>query len=382
MTAERAGYWPQHVQIVGPWRKQGAEAERAAHAEPAASGSAPLPEAIAAFLAHRDERDRAPLLASFGSMVPLGLVAPISTLLRTLHATASLSRRRMLVVCDAVAGEDAARACAEVLGTASAAPSSSLPAPSASCSPAGAIPVRPCRAAAPSLPGWQGVTADGRLGVWVGDVPLDIVASLCSGVISHGGSGTTTAVASAGVPHVVCPFIFDQFRWAERVQALGIGDGSLRPQHLGLSAVQKTVAKQSNGGGGAGSGGDAAEPPHLPAILRALRCVDDAAVRGRCKEMADEFRRESGTQPAVAALRAAHERAQHRALRQLPRTSTPPAPPALEAPGLSLAAGVRLWRPPRAEAAELEFIAQEVLRDDCYFKVSVPATAARAARSP
>jgi vancomycin aglycone glucosyltransferase len=42
-------------------------------------------------------------------------------------------------------------------------------------------------------------------------------------VVHHGGAGTTTIAAMAGVPQVVVPQIWDQHYWARRVQQLGIG---------------------------------------------------------------------------------------------------------------------------------------------------------------
>ncbi|WP_206751600.1 nucleotide disphospho-sugar-binding domain-containing protein [Kribbella sp. VKM Ac-2569] len=39
----------------------------------------------------------------------------------------------------------------------------------------------------------------------------------------HGGAGTTTTAARAGVPQLVVPLIADQPYWASRVAALGIG---------------------------------------------------------------------------------------------------------------------------------------------------------------
>lgn len=42
-------------------------------------------------------------------------------------------------------------------------------------------------------------------------------------VVHHGGAGTTTAAALAGVPQVVIPSHYDQHYWAQRVHTLGIG---------------------------------------------------------------------------------------------------------------------------------------------------------------
>ena len=42
-------------------------------------------------------------------------------------------------------------------------------------------------------------------------------------VIHHGGAGTTTVAAVAGVPQIIIPRYYDQFYWAHRIQELGIG---------------------------------------------------------------------------------------------------------------------------------------------------------------
>jgi vancomycin aglycone glucosyltransferase len=45
--------------------------------------------------------------------------------------------------------------------------------------------------------------------------------------VHHGGAGTTTAVARAGVPQVIVPHVLDQFYWARRIVRLGLGPASL-----------------------------------------------------------------------------------------------------------------------------------------------------------
>lgn len=47
------------------------------------------------------------------------------------------------------------------------------------------------------------------------------------GVIHHGGAGTTTAAARAGVPQLILPHILDQYYWAHRVERLAIGPKAL-----------------------------------------------------------------------------------------------------------------------------------------------------------
>jgi UDP:flavonoid glycosyltransferase YjiC (YdhE family) len=58
-------------------------------------------------------------------------------------------------------------------------------------------------------------------------VPHELVLPRVAVAVHHGGAGTTTAVARAGVPQVVLPHILDQFYWAHRVQSLFLGPRAL-----------------------------------------------------------------------------------------------------------------------------------------------------------
>lgn len=57
----------------------------------------------------------------------------------------------------------------------------------------------------------------------VDSVPHHLVLPRVAAAIHHGGAGTTTAVARAGVPQVILPHILDQYYWAHRIEALGLG---------------------------------------------------------------------------------------------------------------------------------------------------------------
>ncbi|HEY7976173.1 MAG TPA: glycosyltransferase, partial [Ktedonobacterales bacterium] len=57
----------------------------------------------------------------------------------------------------------------------------------------------------------------------IGDVSHDLLFPRVSAVVHHGGAGTTTAAARAGVPQVITPLFSDQFYWSSRVVNLGIG---------------------------------------------------------------------------------------------------------------------------------------------------------------
>jgi UDP:flavonoid glycosyltransferase YjiC (YdhE family) len=61
----------------------------------------------------------------------------------------------------------------------------------------------------------------------VAAVPHEEVFPRVAAVVHHGGAGTTTAAARAGVPQVVLPHILDQFYWAHRVDRLGLGPRGL-----------------------------------------------------------------------------------------------------------------------------------------------------------
>jgi vancomycin aglycone glucosyltransferase len=57
----------------------------------------------------------------------------------------------------------------------------------------------------------------------IGEDNLQALFRRVGAVVHHGGAGTTTIAAMAGVPQVVVPQIWDQRYWAKRVQQLGIG---------------------------------------------------------------------------------------------------------------------------------------------------------------
>ena len=74
--------------------------------------------------------------------------------------------------------------------------------------------------------GWAGLNryAGAADDVFVADtLPHAEVFPRVDAVVHHGGAGTTTAAARAGVPQVVLPHILDQFYWVHRVEVLGIG---------------------------------------------------------------------------------------------------------------------------------------------------------------
>ncbi|KAF9270570.1 hypothetical protein L218DRAFT_952672 [Marasmius fiardii PR-910] len=59
----------------------------------------------------------------------------------------------------------------------------------------------------------------------ISSIPHDWLFQRIDAACHHGGAGTTGASLRAGIPTVIKPFFGDQFFWADRVEALGVGSG-------------------------------------------------------------------------------------------------------------------------------------------------------------
>jgi vancomycin aglycone glucosyltransferase len=73
--------------------------------------------------------------------------------------------------------------------------------------------------------GWAelGLIDDAPDCIAIGDVNQQALFPRVAAAVHHGGAGTTTVAALAGAPQVVAPMFMDQFYWAQRTRALGIG---------------------------------------------------------------------------------------------------------------------------------------------------------------
>ncbi|KAF8775213.1 hypothetical protein HU200_004613 [Digitaria exilis] len=105
------------------------------------------------------------------------------------------------------------------------------------------------------------------------DCPHDWLFPRCAAVVHHGGAGTTAAGLIAGCPTTVVPFFGDQFFWAERVHARGVG-----PAPIPIAAL--TVEALSN----------------------AIRFMLDPEVKSRAMELAIAIGNEDGVAAAVDAF--------------------------------------------------------------------------------
>ena len=101
------------------------------------------------------------------------------------------------------------------------------------------------------------------------------VAMACDVVVTHGGSGTTTAALTRGLPMVVVPLFADQMHNAERVAAAGVGvvvDGLQAATQL-APAVQRVLADASFARTAQQVAADLAALPSAGEVLAAVRPV-------------------------------------------------------------------------------------------------------------
>jgi vancomycin aglycone glucosyltransferase len=104
-----------------------------------------------------------------------------------------------------------------------------------------------------------------------GDLPHTAVLPRVGAAIHHGGAGTTTAVARAGVPQVVLPHIHDQYYGASRVEGLGLG-----PRPLPVDLVTADVLAE-----------------------RLDRALNDRGISGHAKALAPAIASRNGVPDAV-----------------------------------------------------------------------------------
>jgi vancomycin aglycone glucosyltransferase len=80
----------------------------------------------------------------------------------------------------------------------------------------------------------------------VDNVPHSQIFPKVAAAIHHGGAGTTTAAARAGVPQVMLPHILDQYYWAHRVEVLGLGPRALPIERLTVDALRDRIDRAVN----------------------------------------------------------------------------------------------------------------------------------------
>ncbi|KAI9087241.1 hypothetical protein K1719_030876 [Acacia pycnantha] len=129
-------------------------------------------------------------------------------------------------------------------------------------------------------------TAGGRLLCFSGSIPYGWLFPKCAAVIHHGGSGTTAVALRAGTPQVVCPFMLDQFYWAERMYWLGVSSEPLHRNHLlPEKNDDRSVQEAAHG------------------LSTAIHNALSPKVKARAAEIAERISHEDGVSEAVKALK-------------------------------------------------------------------------------
>lgn len=101
--------------------------------------------------------------------------------------------------------------------------------------------------------GCRALLSEGWAGLGSGPLPegVETVGSVShtrlfprvAAVVHHGGAGTTTAAARAGVPQLVVPHVADQFWWGRRVWSLGLGPPPLKRTRLDATTLAAALGE-------------------------------------------------------------------------------------------------------------------------------------------
>lgn len=127
---------------------------------------------------------------------------------------------------------------------------------------------------------------DGRLFCFSGEMPYNLLFPRCAAVIHHGGSGTTAAALRAGVPQVICPFILDQFYWAERMFWLGVASEPLsRTCVLPDEDDESCISRAAN------------------VLVQAIDNASSPQVKLRAREIANRISTEDGVSTALRIIK-------------------------------------------------------------------------------
>ncbi|KAL3142502.1 hypothetical protein ABBQ38_002826 [Trebouxia sp. C0009 RCD-2024] len=239
-------------------------------------------------------------------------------------------------------------------------------------------------------------------------IPHSLLLPDCSAVLHHGGAGTCAAALTAGLPHLVCPFHFDQFSWAERLTYLGVATQGSTQALVGAHTPSSGPLVNPTGppsppsllySGPDPSDNNPSNEPQPPTMLPAAQKLADqmkVLLSGRlnqqCQNIQAGLQGEDGISNAVDILieqlqSAAVPRRSTMPPLQLPaanRQSQPEAsdkllicPPLEAAPCKASRKGVddqalvvlpNGWQVPACAEAEALFIYNEIVEQQCYLQ--------------
>jgi UDP:flavonoid glycosyltransferase YjiC (YdhE family) len=125
--------------------------------------------------------------------------------------------------------------------------------------------------------GWGGLISGTLPGsvLPVQSIPHEWLFPKVAAAVHHGGAGTTAAALRAGVPSVVVSFFADQFFWGNRLHEIGAGARPLSQKSLTAEGLAKAI----------------------------LSVTGPAAIKSRCRELANRISTENGVGAAVQIVR-------------------------------------------------------------------------------
>ncbi|XP_065870785.1 sterol 3-beta-glucosyltransferase UGT80B1 isoform X2 [Euphorbia lathyris] len=127
---------------------------------------------------------------------------------------------------------------------------------------------------------------DGRLFVFPGMIPYNWLFPRCAAAVHHGGSGSTAAALSAGIPQVICPFLFDQFYWAEKMSWLGVAPEPVKRVHLAPDKMDDMSIRVA-----------------ANMLTKSIKDALSSEVKSRALEIAHRISLEDGVMEAVKVLK-------------------------------------------------------------------------------
>jgi vancomycin aglycone glucosyltransferase len=92
--------------------------------------------------------------------------------------------------------------------------------------------------------GWAGFPAtEAKDILYVDELPFDLLFPRVAAAVYHGGTGTLAAVARAGIPQAVFPFMGDQFDNRKQVVKLGLGPACCDFKKISAASISEAIIK-------------------------------------------------------------------------------------------------------------------------------------------
>ncbi|KAK3419850.1 hypothetical protein EUGRSUZ_G00612 [Eucalyptus grandis] len=126
---------------------------------------------------------------------------------------------------------------------------------------------------------------NGRVFCFTGSIPYLWLFPKCAVAVHHGGSGSTAAALKAGIPQVICPFLLDQFYWAERMFWLGVAPEPLKRCHLLPESTDGTCIMEAT-----------------DVFSGSIHTALSATVQARASEISSKIAHQDGVSEAVKIL--------------------------------------------------------------------------------